>query len=36
MKIKILLIFTLIFLIGCNSLDDASKVLKNEKVRTTD
>ena len=36
MKTKIFLISTLIFLIGCKTLDDASKVLKNEKVRTTD
>ena len=36
MKIKFFLISTLIFLFSCKSLDDASKVLKNEKVRTTD
>ena len=36
MKIKIFLLSMFIFLLGCNSLEDASKVFKNEKVRTTD
>ena len=36
MKIKIFLYSILILLLGCNSLDDASKVFKNEKIRTTD
>ena len=34
---KFLVIFPLIMLItACTSLDDAGKVLRNEKVRTTD
>jgi hypothetical protein len=33
---KILLLFTLLLTISCSSLGDAQKVLKNEKIRTTD
>ena len=34
---KISLIVTcLFFLVSCSSMDDAAKVLKNEKIRTTD
>ncbi len=35
-KIIILLVSINFFLISCGSLDDAKKVLSNEKIRTTD
>ena len=36
MKILLILITAIFFLSSCGGLDDASKVLRNEKVRTTD
>ena len=36
MKNLLILIFAVFFLSSCGGLDDASKVLRNEKVKTTD
>ena len=36
MKILILFFFFSIFLISCGSINDAGKILRNEKIKTTD